>query len=264
MTTPTFCFFKHTSTMKSYYDDMIPGEIRKSDVVTLRGIVSIKEDVSHDHKTYILVDKKTGDNEVKVIFSAKRHEDDIEFEDLHDDVEVDDLVSVKGFPGLSRQGTMCIWGSTINVLEYGNNHYVDEEGDYESDEEDEDYVPSESEYESETDEEEEEEEKPKQKIVDEISSKELFLQPEFTFKDIPLRVFRDYVIYQDVVLRITAVDTTVPFQVKIHTKVANFTVSKLDDKYIGVFVPKNDLEPDRKGYDLIVKKRFSKLLKILM
>jgi len=270
---------------------LIKGDVSPN-IKHFRGIVTEKNESGDKFVSYKIADT-TNPNEIFKVLSTKSDYlslDNMSFDEMHEDVEVGDDVSIYGRAARSKKGSFYIRSTGILVREYGNNEYEssedgDEDTDYEpahvpsqfdvvvvdSDEEteeDPEYTPSvsdeESEYssESEVDSEEcseEDTEEDYQPTLRELSD------DCFSIPSIPMTVYNKFVEYQNKYFAIKWIFTDTPFKITLATKLGNFHITKMDSKYIGVFVPGNDLEKDHPtGYDMVVPSKFRNLLKVLV
>lgn len=219
--------------------------------------------------SYSVSDKNDPSNVYKVLSYKKDYLplDNMSFLEMHEDVEVDDIVSIQGFVARSKKGNPYIRATSILVREYGNNEYettdhevsdIEDVADDESVCYDPDYAPSESSEEEEV-EEEESFHGNYNPTVKELS------EAHFEISDIPLTIYKDFVQYHGLFFSIDSVHTNTPFKLVLGTKVAKFHITKMDSKFIGVFVSENPLEPDHpNGYDMIISGKFRDLLKTLI
>jgi hypothetical protein len=242
---------------------------------SFKGIVDEKIESGEKFVSYKVSDKNDPNYVFKVLSYKKDYLplDNMSFLEMHEDVEEGDVVSIQGFVARSKKGNPYIRATTILVNEYGNNEYetTDHEGDDEEDdsESDPDYTPSES---SEEEEEIEEEEIEEEEIEEEETvhgnyqpTVQELLETHFEIPTIPLTIYNQFVQYQSMYFSIESVRTNTPFKLVLKTQIADFHITKMDSKIIGVFVSENPLEPDHpNGYDMILSGKFRNLLKILI
>jgi hypothetical protein len=264
---------------------LIKGDVSPN-VKHFRGIVTEKNESGDKFVSYKIADT-TNPNEIFKVLSTKSDYlslDNMSFDEMHEDVEVGDEVSVYGRAARSKKGTFYIRSTGILVREYGNNEYEssedgDEDTDYEpvyvpsqdevvvmdseeESEEDPEYTPSVSDEDSEVDSDEDSEEdtdEDYQPTLQELSD------DCFSLPTIPMTVYNQFVEYQNKYFAVKWIRTDTPFKITLATKLGNFHITKMDSNYIGVFVPGNDLEKDHPtGYDMVLKAKFRNLLKVLV
>lgn len=211
----------------------------------------------------------------RIICDAADYEetDGMTFDEMHDDIEVGDIVQITGYPHRSIAGNLCIYSSFMEVHRYGNDKYDSELSSDENsvlDSEDGSYVPSEN---SEGEEDESEffcsdpmDIKETVEETDEETDDETDDSRNIFFPNIPLTVYHNHMLYCGRKIRIESTFLDEPFKVGITTREGiDFSFSKMGHSLIGVVVPNNSIESSRHryGYDIVVDGSFTELMKVL-
>jgi lysyl-tRNA synthetase class II len=243
-------------------------------------MVIVKQVLGPRFVTYVIADKNDPDRTFKV-FSKKGDYlrlDCMTFDEMHEDVEVGDYVSLVGKPACSLNGNLYINISRISVISYGNNKYELESDDEEElIDTDDEYVPEdesdeESDYETAVEEEESEDEADEDEMTAELEKVSSDYYPAkkeldgecFEIPEVPMKVYNDFIEYRGHTYKLKAVRCNVPGKITLATKIGNFEFAKLDRKMMGVYVPANTLELNySQGYDLIIREKFRDLLEVV-
>lgn len=238
--------------------------------VYVRGVVIDKNASSSNFFSYVVADREDPDCCFKVIAKDTNYLrlDCMTFEEMNDDVEIGDYVSIIGLPARSKSGNIYINMQYISVTSYGNNKYEseseDSDADYEPESEEED---SDSEYEPES--EEEDSDTDYETRMENVSSDYLpklaeLNAPNFHIPEVPIKIYNQFVDYNGHYYKMTAVRVNTPGKLELVTKIGVIEFTKMGSKYIGVYMPANDLELSYKnGYDMIIREKFSDLLEVL-
>ena len=283
------------------FKDLSSGCYRDDVKVSVRGLVTVKNDKAHNFKMYKIVDEKDKTNEIRIICSESEYVpiDNMTFQEMHEDVEEGDVVKVSGYPSRSYKGNMCIYCSSILVKKYGDDNEYDLEDEFidnsmienkevdDGETDDETYTEDESETEDDDDlfdenvvgeEDEEDEVEETEYEEDDDDDEEEF--PEFDAEDdhyiidsVPLKIYKDHVVYNSVLLEIRSCRVDMPGRLAFVTRKVGdesnnrikFSVSRLCKNYLGITVEANDIDKDvNRTYDVIEEGKFSDLVKILM
>ena len=272
------------------FKDLSSGCYRDDVKVSVRGLVTVKNDKAHNFKMYKIVDEKDKTNEIRVICSESEYVpiDNMTFQEMHEDVEEGDVVKVTGYPSRSYKGNMCIYCSSILVKKYGDDNEYDLEDEFiddsmiENKEVDDGETDDETyaEDESETDDDELFDENVVDEDCDDDDSEEEEEFPEFDAEDehfiidsVPLKIYKDHVVYNNVLLEICSIRVDIPGRLGFITRKADdrngdrikFSITRLCKNYLGITMQGNDVDGDSKmSYDVIEHGKFSDLVKIVM
>jgi len=240
-----------------------------------RGTVVEKTESGKNFYTYKVADRYNPEEVFKVLSSKSEYLslDSMTFDEMHEDVQVGDYVSVFGLAARSLKGSFYIRANGILVREYGDNQYEDVTDDPEEEDSDADYIPSDVEdTDDDEDEDDEEVDEDEDEEVDEEVVKETY-QPtaeelngrNFTLPMIPLTVYHEFIVYQGKSFAIDWLQADQPFRMTLITAIGKFHICKQDRGFIGVYVPGTNLEKEHlpHGYDMILPGKYRDLLRVL-